>query len=150
MKELLITRLHSLIQVAYAFSTTAIRAAMHEISIVQNLLTMIDEQLAGQGTVRVKTVRLRVGLLAGIVTDALRFAFEAAAPGTVVEGARLELEAVDLTVWCRVCLTERVVSSPQRMRCPVCERPTPDLIGGDELELAWLEVVDIQEPSHAI
>ena len=122
---------------------------MHETSIVQNLIAMIDEQLASQGPVRVKTVRLRVGPLAGVVTDALRFAFGAAAPGTLVECARLDIENVELIVWCRVCLTERTLSSPQKMRCPVCDRPTPDVLGGSELELAWLEVVDIPQATHA-
>lgn len=142
--------MHFLTRVAYALATTAIRAAMHETSIVQDLLTMIDEQLVGQGSVRVKTVRLRVGPLAGVVADALQSAFRAAAPGTAVEGARLDIETLELTVWCRICLTVRTVLSPQRMCCPVCHRPTRDIVGGDELELAWLEVVDIQEPSHAI
>jgi hydrogenase nickel incorporation protein HypA/HybF len=123
---------------------------MHETSIVQNLVAMIDEQIASLGDVRVKSVGLRVGPLAGVVSDALQFAFRAASPGTAIEGARLDIEHVDLTVWCRICLSERILSTPQKMRCPICDRPTPDIIGGNELEFAWLEVIDIQEAIDAV
>jgi hydrogenase nickel incorporation protein HypA/HybF len=118
---------------------------MHETSIIQSLIELVQQQLADQGPVRVTSLRVRVGPLAGVVPEALRFAFDATVPGTALEGARLDVEAAPLTAWCRVCLTERTLHSPQLLRCPVCGRPTPDLLSGKELELAWLEVVDIQE-----
>src|SRR4051812_32108489 len=113
---------------------------MHETSIIQSLIELVREQLADQGPVRVTTVRLRVGPLAGVVSEALRFAFDAVAHGTPLEGARLDVEDAPLTAWCRVCLAERKLQSPQRLQCPVCGRPTPDVLTGKELELAWLEI----------
>ena len=121
---------------------------MHEISVIQNVIELVRQQLVDQGAVRVTAIRLRVGPLAGVVSDALRFAFDAAAPGTLLEGARLDLEATPLTAWCRNCLAERDVATPQRLVCPVCEQPTPDLLSGKELELAWLEIVSLDEAIH--
>jgi len=118
---------------------------MHEISIIQNVIELVRQQLVDQGAVRVTGVRLRVGPLAGVVPDALRFAFDAAAPGTFLDGARLDLEATPLTAWCRNCLAERDVETPQQLTCPVCQQPTPDLLSGKELELAWLEIVSLDE-----
>ena len=121
---------------------------MHEISVIQNVIELVRQQLADQGPVRVTGIRLRVGPLAGVVSDALRFAFDAAAPGTLLEGARLDVEASPLTAWCRNCLAERDVATTQRLACPVCKQPTPDLLSGKELELAWLEIVSLDEATH--
>jgi hydrogenase nickel incorporation protein HypA/HybF len=122
---------------------------MHETSVVKSLIELIEEHLAEQGHVRVKTVRLRMGPLAGVVREELTFAFYAAIAGTDMEGARLEFESAPLEVWCRTCMALRTLASPQQIRCPVCLRPTPDVLGGRELELSWLEVVDISEVTHA-
>jgi hydrogenase nickel incorporation protein HypA/HybF len=121
---------------------------MHEISIIQNVIELVRQQLADQDPVRVTAIRLRVGPLSGVLSDALRFAFDAVVPGTLLEGARLDVEAAPLTAWCRNCLAERELASPQRLACPVCERPTPDLLSGKELELAWLEIVALNEAIH--
>jgi hydrogenase nickel incorporation protein HypA/HybF len=121
---------------------------MHEISIIQNVIELVRQQLADQEPVRVTAIRLRVGPLSGVLADALRFAFDAVVPGTLLEGARLDVEAAPLTAWCRNCLAERELASPQRLACPVCEQPTPDLLSGKELELAWLEIVALNEAIH--
>lgn len=118
---------------------------MHEVSVIQNVLELVQQQLADEGPVRVIAIRLRVGPLAGVVADALRFAFDGAVPGTPLEGARLDIEAAPLTAWCRHCLTDRDIATPQRLVCPVCEQPTPDLLSGRELELAWLELLELKE-----
>jgi hydrogenase nickel incorporation protein HypA/HybF len=122
---------------------------MHETSIIQSLIELIREQLAEQGPVRVTSVHLRVGAMAGVVPEALQFAFAAVVLGTSLDGARLDIQAAPLTAWCRVCMTERPIDSPQRLRCPVCDRPTPDVLSGKELELAWLEIVDVNEATYA-
>jgi hydrogenase nickel incorporation protein HypA/HybF len=122
---------------------------MHETSIVQNLLELIHEHLAAQGPVRVRTVRVRVGALAGVAAEAFRSAFASGVRGTIADGARLDLRATPVTAWCRACIADRQIATPQRLVCPVCGRPTPDLTGGHELELDWLEVIDLPENTHA-
>jgi hydrogenase nickel incorporation protein HypA/HybF len=107
-----------------------------------SLVDVACERAGALGEVRVEAVCVRVGLLSGIVKEALLFCFEAAAKGTSVEGARLEIEDVPVTVLCPLCVTERQLSSVQHFRCPVCDAPTPDVIGGRELELTALEVSD--------
>ncbi len=116
---------------------------MHETSIVESLIDLIADELADQGSVRVTLVRLRIGPLAGVVNEALEFAFTACAPGSIIDGARLEIVAVPLTAWCARCNAERQIPSPQLLACPICGEPTPDIRAGRELELAALEVVDL-------
>lgn len=121
---------------------------MHETSIVQSLIELIEEQLARQRVARVTTVHLRIGPLSGVVSDALQFAFNACAPGTIIDGARLRIEETPLIALCQLCGPQRI-ESPQRLCCPVCTTPTTDITSGRELELASLEVLDHNEIQHA-
>jgi hydrogenase nickel incorporation protein HypA/HybF len=65
---------------------------MHEAGLIQSALDLAADHArrAGAGTIR--RVVLRVGAFSGVEPDALRFAFEALAPGTPAAGAALELE----------------------------------------------------------
>jgi hydrogenase nickel incorporation protein HypA/HybF len=87
-------------------------------------------------------VYVRIGPLAGVVSDALRFSFGLAAEGTAVEGARLEIEEVPITIRCAPCGGDRTVTDPLRIRCPICGEPAM-VVGGRELELAAMEVIDV-------
>lgn len=115
---------------------------VHELSIALSLLDLACEQARAAGDVRVDAVCIRVGRLSGVAKDALLFCFDAAARGTAVEGARLDIEDVPLTIYCQQCAAERQLDSIQHWRCPVCEQPALDIVRGRELELAALEVSD--------
>ena len=73
---------------------------MHELSIMQSALSLALDQARQAGGSRVHTIRLRIGALSGVVPDALEFAFEALAPGTPAEGAKLAIEHVPARFWC--------------------------------------------------
>lgn len=66
---------------------------MHELSIALSLVDAVCEELPRLGDkVFVRSVRVRVGPLSGVVPDALAFAFEVAADDSPIAGARLEIE----------------------------------------------------------
>ena len=120
---------------------------MHELSIAVSLVELACEQAERLGNVRVDALHLRLGSLAGVVEEALLFSFELAAQGTAIEGARLAIEHVPLTVLCPRCGEERAPPSVQHLRCPTCDTPTPEIVRGRELELFALEVQD-GTPAH--
>jgi len=115
---------------------------VHELSVAMSLVEAACDKADALGEVRVEAVCIRVGALSGVVKEALSFCFEAASKGTPIEGARLEIEDVPATILCPRCCVERQLASIQHRRCPVCDAPTPDVIGGGELELTALEVSD--------
>ena len=115
---------------------------MHELSIAVSLVEAACEKIEELGAVKVDALHLRLGPLSGVVKEALLFSFDLAAEGTAVEGARLEIEDVPLTVRCPRCGKERELPSPQRLRCPDCDVPTPEVVRGRELELVALEVTE--------
>ena len=58
---------------------------MHELAITQSVVEAVTERT---GSAPVASVRLRVGRLAGVVPDAMRFCFELVTAGTPLEGRR--------------------------------------------------------------
>lgn len=114
---------------------------MHELSIALSVVDLATERAREAGGGRVEAVHLRIGALSGVVSDALRFAFDVASRDTPLEGARLVIEDVPIAAFCPRCRAERTLRD-SRLRCPNCGSPTPDLIRGMELELTALEVED--------
>ena len=64
---------------------------MHELGITQDLVDLVAERTVGR---RVVAVNVRIGDAAGIVADAMAFAFDVVTYQTALEGARLVIEEV--------------------------------------------------------
>ncbi len=118
---------------------------MHELSVAQDMVALIEAQLLAQGDHRVKVtgVHLRIGPLAGVVPQSLRFAYDASVAGTNLAGSTLKIEEVAPTVYCAACDREQFLASISRLRCPVCDAATPEIVHGRELEVVSVEVVDV-------
>ncbi len=106
------------------------------------LIDAACEEAERLGNVRVVALHLCLGALSGVVKDALEFSFDLAAEGTVIAGARLEIEEIPIVVFCPTCRAERELPGLQSFRCPVCGGETADVVRGRELELVSMEVVD--------
>jgi hydrogenase nickel incorporation protein HypA/HybF len=113
--------------------------SMHELSIMEGALSMALDQAQRAGAVRVHVIRLRIGALSGVVPDALEFAFEALASGTLAEGAKLAIEQVPARFWCATC-TREFQSDDMFAECPECHSLSGELRAGREMELASLEI----------
>jgi hydrogenase nickel incorporation protein HypA/HybF len=112
---------------------------MHELSIMESALNLALDQATKAGGSRLYGIRLRIGVLSGVVPEALQFAFEALAPGTAAEGAELSIEHVPARFWCASCACE-FQSDDMFGDCPECHKPSGDLRAGREMELASLEI----------
>ena len=112
---------------------------MHELAIMDSALNQVLDQAQKAGAGVVHVIRLRIGVLSGVVPDSLRFAFDALVPGTMAEGATLEIEAVPARFWCTTCHRE-FESNDFFSECPSCRRPSGDLRAGREMELTSMEI----------
>ncbi len=111
---------------------------MHEFSLVQGMLKILEDEIAKHGASRVTRVHVRVGELANLVPDSFTFAFETVSPGTVAEGAELELEIVPGKGRCGACDIEFKVDSVMFF-CPQCGGVGSEIVSGRELEVAEIE-----------
>ncbi|HEU4343975.1 MAG TPA: hydrogenase maturation nickel metallochaperone HypA [Candidatus Binatia bacterium] len=68
---------------------------MHEWRLAHSLVTDITRAAALHDAIKILTVKIRVGPLAGISADHLREQFRVAALGSIAEGASLEIVISD-------------------------------------------------------
>ena len=112
---------------------------MHDMSLIESVLRIIEAQAAADNFSRVKTVRLEVGKLSHAEPEALRFCFEAAAGNTLAEGAALEIVRAPGRALCLAC--NKVVALKRLIDgCPECGGHGLQVVEGEELRVLELEV----------
>ncbi|WP_417222462.1 hydrogenase maturation nickel metallochaperone HypA [Amphritea sp.] len=112
---------------------------MHEMSICEGIIQVLEEQAASQHYQRVKTVWLEIGPLAMVEIDALRFCFEAVTLNSLAQGARLEIIELPGQAWCLQC-AKTVSISKRYDACCECGSFQLQVTQGDELRIKELEV----------
>ena len=112
---------------------------MHEISLCESVVELIEEQAHLQGFCQVRSVRLEIGRLAGVEVEAMRFGFDAVAKGSVADGARLEIVEIPGTARCPHCRQDVEVEL-RFDPCPRCGHGPLELTGGDRMRVLELEV----------
>lgn len=112
---------------------------MHEVGLMHEAVQVALERAERNRAARVHSLTLRIGPLAGVEIDALRFAFEIVTQGTAAGGAVLHIEEVPIECWCAACAC---AFQPGDMvfRCPACERISCDVRQGREFDLIAMEV----------
>lgn len=112
---------------------------MHEMSLAQSALEIIEQHARQGGFARVKTVWLEIGQLSGVEPEAMRFCFDAVTRGSVAEGAALEIVATPGAAWCATC-SETVALTELYGACPGCGAYELQPTAGTELRVKELEV----------
>ena len=64
---------------------------MHEMSLAEGVLQLIEDSARQEEFSKVTTVWLEIGQLAGVEVEAMRFCFDAVTRGSLAEGANLEI-----------------------------------------------------------
>ena len=114
---------------------------MHELGIAQNILHIVRQSVPVNLASDVRTVRLRVGQLSGVVPDSLEFCFSVIVNDTEMKQASLAIEQVPLVSKCREC-GHRFQMDDLAFSCPACRSTQLDLISGRELEVVEIVLAD--------
>ncbi len=120
---------------------------MHEMGIANSILDGVAAEVRRRPGSRPVKVGARIGELAGVDPDALKFAFEALTLDTPMAGLALEIEYRAPRARCRDCSREFEMRD-FKLLCPSCGGAKAECISGDELEFAYLEVEE-DEPCAA-
>lgn len=112
---------------------------MHEMSLAQALVDRAAELARRDGCQRILAIDVRIGVLSGVMRDALEFCFPAAARGTLLEGAVLRVTEVPLKALCRAC-GRASQPEPFEIQCPHCGSLDLALTDAREFKLVSLEV----------
>lgn len=117
---------------------------MHELSLAASVVEIALRNAAGRRVIRVE---VEVGALRQAVPAALTFSFDMVAQGTLAEGAVLDIQAIPARGACRRCgAVGELHAFP--LQCPSCGAFDLDIVAGEELLVASLEVEESDEGEH--
>ncbi|MGD2034118.1 MAG: hydrogenase maturation nickel metallochaperone HypA [Bacteroidales bacterium] len=105
---------------------------MHEFSLAQNIIEIVDESLKKNGVRKATEIELEIGTLSGVEIPALEMAFESLKADSSVEQATIKLNIIKAKAVCRTCGKEfypEDLFSP----CPKCSAYGPEIVSGKEL-----------------
>ena len=95
-----------------------------------------------EGAKRDVKIEVRVGALAGVVPEALTFAFDALKRGTPADAAELSITQVPYDARCYGCGLEfEVHESWAVVPCPACGEPSTIAARADELTIGAMHVL---------
>ncbi len=115
---------------------------MHEVAIVQTLIEQVEDEVRNSGhDGRVLRLQLSIGRLSGVHADAIRFALELLAPGTVLEGADIDIDEPRASCRCRQCKRSTVLEELV-YECPACQSHDFSVEGGQDMLLQTIELED--------
>ncbi|MCF8029926.1 MAG: hydrogenase maturation nickel metallochaperone HypA [Desulfohalobiaceae bacterium] len=117
---------------------------MHEMSVAQSLIHIIQSEMDKNAVTSLQTVKVKAGRINAIVPEALETAFHTLTQGTTMQGARLELETVPLELECGSCGTRFISATEDPLflhsECPQCGWELGHrVVKGRELFIEYIE-----------
>ena len=112
---------------------------MHEMSLAEGVLQLIEDAAKREGFRRVATVWIEIGQLSGVEPESLAFCFEAVTSGSLAQGARLEIIHVPGTGHCLECGRDTELDAVYDS-CRHCGAVPVQVTGGTEMRVKELEV----------
>lgn len=111
---------------------------MHEMAITQGI---IDICLRHSGNKKIISVIVEIGVLSGVVPEAVEFCFAACSNDTAAENSRLEIIKTCGLGRCIDCNTEQAV---ERLydKCQICGSYAMEILCGEEMRVVEIEVED--------
>ena len=112
---------------------------MHEMSLAEGILQIVEDAAKAQGFSKVREVRLEIGALSGVEVEALSFCMDVVLKNSVADGAKVELDRVPGAGWCMQC-ADTVAIEALYDACPKCGSYQVQATGGTEMRVKDLLV----------
>ncbi len=112
---------------------------MHEMSVAQSIVQIVEEVLQEQNARKVLKVVVKVGELVAVVPESLQFCYRAITEGTELGNSELVIEPVPVRAQCLECGRDFSPEVPFLV-CPHCRGGRVKLLQGQELQVSQLEV----------
>jgi len=115
---------------------------MHEVSLVRTISSTLEQEFSAEELARLTDINLRVGLLSNVQPVLMQNAFGAVQEGEgKFIGVTLHVEVLPIIVKCEMCSHESQIEN-YKFACANCDRPTNNIIQGEELLIHKVEFAD--------
>ncbi|MCU0593716.1 MAG: hydrogenase maturation nickel metallochaperone HypA [Desulfobacterales bacterium] len=119
---------------------------MHEMGIALQIIDIATASIPqDMRSARVERINLRIGKLAAVVADSLRFCFDIVSKDTALTGAELAIEETPVVARCKDCDARWTIVEPV-FTCTACQSGALEILSGRELDIVSIEIA--QEESH--
>ncbi|MGI8643974.1 MAG: hydrogenase maturation nickel metallochaperone HypA [Thermomicrobiales bacterium] len=112
---------------------------MHEFALMTHLLDAVESHARELEATRVVTINLAVGSRTGVVEDSFAFYFDMLTPGTVAEGAELNMHHTSMRFHCPACHQDYTPVQAD-FDCPGCHAVGQLTDDGSQLLIESLEI----------
>ncbi len=114
---------------------------MHEYSIVQSLLDIIEENAKKHNAKVVKKVVVKIGVMSGVEPHLLKIAFDTFKENTICAQAKLEMIIQPIVAECRSCREKNIYKNEQIFfECLQCGGIDLEILEGEDMLLLSLEM----------
>lgn len=114
---------------------------MHEMSLVQNIIDIVEQEMKRHGVEQLKAINLAVGRMSAVVPEQMILCYEILTSQTPLAGTVLNIRQVPITYQCEDC-REEFESEGIASRCPFCKSENLEMTFGRELRIESIEVMD--------
>ncbi len=112
---------------------------MHELGLTQNLVEVALEHAEREGATAISSIVLEIGVLSGVIPEAVEFAFEACSQGTLAADATLEIRHIPGLGHCLACGKQSEIQSLTDC-CSHCGGYGLEILQGQEMNLIEMEI----------
>ncbi len=113
---------------------------MHEITLCQRALELMEQQARQHHARRITGVWLKIGAFSCVETSALTFCFDLVCRGTLAEGCKLHIEEQQAECWCPECEQYVTLLTQRVRRCPQCQSDKLHIVADDGMQIQRLEI----------
>ena len=112
---------------------------MHSLAMAEDILKAALSEAERREAKHIKAISVKMGDRHFMEADSLQFCLEAAAKGTIAEGAQIDVELLSTTARCQKCAFVYPVADDLPIR-PRCGDRNPEILGSDEPPQVTLEL----------
>lgn len=112
---------------------------LHELSVTESILRIALDEAKKNNAGKVINIKIKSGVLSGIMPQLIQDYFNLVSTGTIAEGAELIIDRIAASIRCRDC---DKVSPIERLKlvCPICGGTNTLIETGKEFYIDSMEV----------
>ena len=117
------------------------RKTVHEVSVALGMVDELTRIAEKNNAKKIINVKLKIGRMSGIVTDSLKFAFDAVKLDyPILSSAEITIEEVPLIYECNECRKSFDTDNAYFPSCPDCRSYNLKLVSGQEQHIENVEI----------
>lgn len=112
---------------------------MHELSVAQNIIAIVKENVSQKDLPEVKNIFLDVGDFSGVVSESLQYCFDVIKTDTPLKNSEMKIRKIPFVLFCNECKSETTNNMGIRF-CEKCGSNNTNIISGTDMQITAVEL----------